>query len=121
MRKLLIAAAALVALVAPVIAGRIDVPVMAGGSDPGYDACGSSGTVMGLNPRGDGFLAVKSGPGLEFARIDRIYNGQNVTICDQRGVWYGIVYSLNGRDCGVYAHSRDGDQAFQAIVITDSR
>ena len=100
MKKLLLTTAVLVALIAPAMAGQIDVPVMAGG-DLDWDACGSSGTVMGLNPRGDGFLAVKSGPGLQFTRIDRVYNGQHVTICDQRGVWYGVVYSLNGRDCGV--------------------
>jgi len=42
--------------------GRVDVPVMVGG-EPDMDACPSGGTVTGLDPRGDGFLSVRSGPG----------------------------------------------------------
>lgn len=41
------------------------------------DACGN-GVVTGLNPRGDGFLAVKAGPGLDFKRIDKVFNGTQV-------------------------------------------
>jgi hypothetical protein len=77
--------------------GRIDVPVMIG-SDPDRDTCPSSGTVMGLNPRGDGFLSVRSGPGgSQFREIDRIYNGMSLAICDQVGPWLAVVYTNDGR------------------------
>jgi hypothetical protein len=99
MTKLLTSTAVLLALVAPATAfDRPIVPVVVGQDGPDYDACASSGTVEGLNPRGDGFLAVKSGPGLNFERIDKLYNGQHVYICGYHGDWYAIVYSGSARD-----------------------
>jgi hypothetical protein len=82
--------------------GRTDVPVMVGG-EPDMDACPSSGTVMGLNPRGDGFLSVRSGPGgSQFREIDRVYNGMRLAICDQVGPWFAVVYSTDNRtECNV--------------------
>jgi hypothetical protein len=50
------------------------VPVMIT-SDPAYTQPCSIGVVVGLDPRGDRFLAVKSAPDLQSARIDRLYNG----------------------------------------------
>lgn len=100
MLKLMTTAAVLIALVAPALAGKNNVPVYVGGND-GLDACMSSGTVIGLDPNGDGWLAVKSGPGLNFARVDVLYNGQNVSICDQVGPWMAVVYSKRRQDCGV--------------------
>lgn len=75
-------------------------PVMVGG-EPSLDACGSTGVVAGLNPAGDGFLAVRSGPGTGHSIQDKIRNGQGVIFCDQRGSWVGIVYSKKGTSCGV--------------------
>ena len=43
----------------------------------------------------------ESGPGLDFARIDVHYNGQDVSICDPAGPWMAVVYSKRGQDCGV--------------------
>ena len=96
----LVAACASQAVAQP--APRLDVPVMAGGEED-LDACGSSGRIVGLNPRGDGFLSVRSGPGGKpYREIDRLYNGNEVTLCDEQGPWLGIVYgeSPDG-DCGV--------------------
>lgn len=76
------------------------VPVIAG-QDPGYDACGTVGVVRGLNPKGDGFLAVRAGPSGDYAMLDKVYNGYLVSICDQRGSWLGVVYSHDTMDCGV--------------------
>src|SRR4051794_5872644 len=79
------------------------VPVMVGGSAR-FDACRSSGTVMGLNPKGDGFLSVRGGPGgAPYTEIDRVYNGYHVHICDQTGPWYAVVYTSSGAagECGV--------------------
>jgi hypothetical protein len=95
MKRLLLIAAALAALTTASIANRLAVPVIVGG-ERDYDACGSSGTVEGLNPHGDGFLAVKAGPGLNFERIDKLYNGMQVYICGKQGDWFAIVYSQTG-------------------------
>lgn len=50
--------------------------------------------VRGLKALGDGFLAVRSGPGTGFAERDRLGNGRTVTVFEQRGDWAGIVYTL---------------------------
>ena len=76
--------------------GRIDVPVMAGGNSD-FQACPQVGEIVGLDPNGDGFLSVRSGPGGKpFREIDRVYNGMHVKICDQRGLWYAVVYGSDG-------------------------
>jgi hypothetical protein len=46
----------------------------------------ANGVVHNLDPKGDGFLAVKAGPGLHYARIDKLYNGKQVFMCGQKGV-----------------------------------
>lgn len=76
------------------------VPVMVGGMTE-FDACGELGEVHGLNPRGDGFLAVRTGPGSKYPMIDRLYNGNQVYFCDKHGEWIGIVYRDPVQDCGV--------------------
>jgi len=77
------------------------VPVMIGSDVPYLDACGSNGEVRGLNPYGDGFLAVRSGPGRQYEMIDRLYNGTQVYFCDEHGDWIGIVYGDPEQNCGV--------------------
>jgi hypothetical protein len=83
-------------------AARLDVPVMAGGEEE-LDACGSAGRIVGLNPRGDGFLSVRSGPGGKpYREIDRLHNGNAVIVCDEQGSWLAVVYGRSGNDaCGV--------------------
>src|SRR5688572_8275063 len=77
-----------------------EVPIFIEASD--YDACGTTGVVAGLNPQGDGFLAVRSGPGSDFAQLDRLYNGEAIYLCQQQGDWLGIVYSKEGNEpCNV--------------------
>ena len=73
------------------------VPVMIGGEAEEW-ACSALGKVRGLDPDGDGFLAVRRGPGSQYAMIDKLHNGDMATICDERGKWIGIVY---GRHCGL--------------------
>lgn len=77
---------------------KLDVPVIMYAD--GFDPC-SNGVVVGLDPRGDGFLAVKSGPGLGYRRIDKLYNGEQIYLCGRRGDWYAIVYSRRNSGCGV--------------------
>jgi Bacterial SH3 domain len=75
------------------------VPVHVGGLE--IDACPTLGVVTGLNPQGDNFLAVRSGPGTDFVKIDELYQGERVLLCDERGQWVGIVYTRDDADCGV--------------------
>ncbi|WP_386812858.1 hypothetical protein [Lysobacter koreensis] len=68
------------------------------------DACGAVGRVAGLRAGGDGFLAVRKGPGKNFDLVDKIFNGQVVFMCDsaKNGAWLGIVYSTSEEsDCDV--------------------
>ena len=95
-----IAALALACLPAATLAQDASVPVIAG-QIHGYDACGLVGVVRGLDPRGDGFLAVRAGPGSTFAKVDEVYADQLLNVCDDRGKWLGVVYSHESEDCGV--------------------
>jgi hypothetical protein len=78
-----------------------EVPVVIEGGWQ-YDPCGN-GMVVGLDHRGDGWLAVKSGPGLDYKRIDKLYNGSQVYLCGETKQWYAIVYSPRGgtSECNV--------------------
>ena len=96
----ILAALALSCLPAAGAAQGSSVPVIAG-QIRGYDACGSVGVVRGLDPRGDGFLAVRAGPGSDYAMLDKVYSDQLLNVCDDRGRWLGVVYSHETEDCGV--------------------
>jgi hypothetical protein len=77
------------------------VAVMMGG-EADFDACGTTGKVVGLNPNGDNFLAVRRGPAGTYQMIDKLHTGNNVNMCDQQGDWIGIVYDTGSNlDCGV--------------------
>ena len=79
---------------------RLDVPVMIGG-DPDDDACGG-GRIRGISRHGDGFIAVRSGPGTNYKMIDKIYrNGTWAAICDSHGKWDGIVYGDGNCGTGI--------------------
>ena len=49
---------------------RVPVIIQA---DTSFDACFGSGKVKGLDPNSESFLAVRSGPGLKFSRIDKLH------------------------------------------------
>lgn len=79
------------------------VPVEVGGSEE-WDACGSTGQVRGLKADGDGFLAVRAGPGADYRMLDKLGNGRLVYLCASRGGWTAVVYAPTGADaseCGV--------------------
>lgn len=80
------------------------MPVMVGGEED-LDACGSVGVVSGLAPRGDGFLAVRTGANASYKLVDKLLEGQQVLMCSTSadGKWYGIVYAPENKDldCGV--------------------
>ncbi len=101
-------AAAMIALIAAssIAFGQavLDRPVMVGG-EADLDACGGFGVVEGLNPAGDGFLAVRSGPGTNYPKIGELHNGHEIYMCDEAGSgkWHGIVFGKHPKagDCGV--------------------
>lgn len=82
------------------LAGQTVVDVMVGG-EADFDACGTTGKVYRLNPAGDNFLAVRGGPGSHHHMIYKLHTNDPVIMCDQQGDWIGIVYSVDGQDCGV--------------------
>jgi hypothetical protein len=59
---------------------------------PQSDGCSRTGRVRGLDPNGDNFLAVRTGPGTGFQEIDRIFTGDKVSICSRQGKWYRVKY-----------------------------
>lgn len=65
----------------------LDVPIEM------HSQCGDS-RVIGLDPNGDGFLSVRSGPGTEFRKLDEVYNGDRVRIFSEQWPWVGIVYGM---------------------------
>lgn len=85
------------------VAQGTEVPVTVGGDGPDFDACGGLGRVVGLNPRGDNFLAVRVGPSTRFTKVDEVYTDYALYLCETRGEWYGVVYHRSGKpaDCGV--------------------
>jgi hypothetical protein len=56
------------------------------------DACQRKGRVRGLDPNGDNFLSVRTGPGTGFQELDRIFNGNVVSICARQGKWFRVKY-----------------------------
>ncbi|MGN6153038.1 MAG: hypothetical protein ACTHOH_13685 [Lysobacteraceae bacterium] len=105
--KLLFPTAAAVALLASTcaMAAPRDVPVVVG-EEAELDACASWAKVKGLDPKGDGFLAVRGGPGSAYALRDRLHEGDEFFVChySRDNQWLAIVYPREGQhpgDCGV--------------------
>lgn len=48
--------------------------------------------VSGLDPNADGFLAVRTGPGTGYRKIDQVYNRDMVRICARSGAWVGVSF-----------------------------
>ena len=84
-------------------AQNLAVPIIDDCVSDGHIACWATSRVAGLNPRGDGFLAVRTGPGTKYRMIDKLYNGDVVETMKRRGSWVGVRYR-NGRKGWV--HSR---------------
>ncbi len=48
--------------------------------------------VTGLDPYGDNFLAVRSGPSSRYSMKDTLHLGDKVGVCDYSGSWKFIYY-----------------------------
>lgn len=94
----LVAASALSIIGFELAAANLDVPVMEQGGDGQAANCATS-AVSGLKPGGDGFLAVRSGPGSQFRKLDELHNGDVVVVFENRGDWAGIVYRTPNFEC----------------------
>src|SRR5262249_37796991 len=69
-----------------------DVPIAVGA------AC-ARGEVIGLDPNGDNFLSVRSGPGGQpYREIDRLFSSNTVRICGRKAAWLAVVYSAGRQD-----------------------
>ncbi|AOL23527.1 hypothetical protein Ga0102493_112515 [Erythrobacter litoralis] len=75
--------------------------VLIGFDGPRFDACAGYGLVRDL-PDGNPTLPVRAAPSRESVEVDRIGQGQGVSMCQQVGDWIGIVYAPEGTEisCG---------------------
>lgn len=78
--------------------------VSIGFDGPRFDACAGYGVVRDL-PDGNPTLPVRAAPSRESVEVDRIGEGQGVSMCQQVGDWIGIVYAPEDSDisCGTNA------------------
>lgn len=48
--------------------------------------------VVGLDPHGDGFLAVRTGPSVSFPQTGRLLQGDRATVVARSGAWWRVSY-----------------------------
>lgn len=88
------------------LASRLNVPVMERADDD-FDTC-ALGRVVGLKADGDGFLAVRSGPGTDYRKLDELHNEDLVWMFEQREGWIGIVYGIgDAMNCSAIEEDRE--------------
>lgn len=90
-------AVAMLALPGRGVADDLDVPIHEYGGDD-LPSCATS-VVSGLKADGDGFLAVRSGPGSHYREIGRLRNGDKVFTFDKSGKWFGVVFGGSKPGC----------------------
>ena len=83
-------------------AGAVALGVLAVEPTPSF-AGDCTGYVVRVQPisrynhaRGNGFLAVRTGPGTGYQQIGELYLGDEVSAWERRGNWY-MVACMNGR------------------------
>jgi len=60
--------------------------------------------VCGLDPSGDNFLALRTGPGSNYQMLERLGPGTVVMDWERRGKWFRVsIGDVNGREGWVYA------------------
>ncbi|MEM9331675.1 MAG: SH3 domain-containing protein [Pseudomonadota bacterium] len=96
---------ALASVVPVANAQSLDVPVMEI-ADGNLDTC-AYGKVDGLKADGDGFLAVRSGPGTQYQKLDELRNGDDVWLFNWQGDWIGIVYDNQELNCSPISADRE--------------
>ena len=82
----------------------LDVEIMER-ADDGLDTC-AFGQIAGLKADGDGFLAVRKGPGTNHEKIDELVNGDKLWLFEENNGWYGIVYGVKELSCSPVENDR---------------
>lgn len=72
----------------------LKVPILERGEPDDLPTCASSAVVGVKN-----FLAVRSGPGSKYEKIDELQNGEIVYVFDNRGKWAGVVFRTDDVEC----------------------
>ena len=76
------------------------IPVWSGSLPPTESIKGNrcnTGVVRGIRPARH--LLVRAGPGKAHAPTDRLTTGERIYICNESGVWLGVVYRRSGFPC----------------------
>ena len=73
-------------------AQQLSVPIVKDCTD-GQAACYGTSQVTGLKVDGDGFLAVRAGPGSNYQMIEKLRNGDVVRVISFKGKWCGVELS----------------------------
>ncbi len=73
-------------------------------TEDGQAAGCAASIVSGLDPNGDGFLAVRTGPGSNYFQVDQLRNGDTVRTCAQQGEWIGVYYGQPRRKGWVHSN-----------------
>lgn len=68
----------------------------------------AEGSVHGLDPSGDGFLAVRKEPASSSRMVDKLVNGDSVYVCGARGGWMRVVYPLASECLGKLGSRNEG-------------
>ncbi|MEO1397900.1 MAG: SH3 domain-containing protein [Pseudomonadota bacterium] len=87
--KYLLSVLALFLTVASSSAQQLAVPIVKD-CVGGQAACYATSQVAGLKATGDGFLAVRTGPGSNYRMIGKLRNGDVVSVIAFRGKWRGV-------------------------------
>lgn len=85
-------------------AADLEVPIIEH-ADGELDTC-ILGRVLRLNPNGDGFLAVRSGPDSKYKKLDELHNNDDIWVFDQKGDWWGILYNIDNPGCSAIKADR---------------
>lgn len=77
-------------------AQTLDVPFSTDCPPDAEAACFPTSIVDGLDPNGDGFLAVRTGPGTTYPMIAKLRNGDVVVVHAASGPWFGVSFGDGG-------------------------
>lgn len=100
--RFLVLAAMILAVGAGAASARSARDVVIGGDDL-MVACAATGRIVNLRADGDNFLSVRAGPSAAEQETDRLGPGALVHLCEEAGMWLGIVYPADehAQDCAV--------------------
>jgi hypothetical protein len=97
-------------------AQQLDRVAVSDVGQPTTPACPDRGEIHGLDPEGDGFLAVRTGPGTDHEQVDALHNGDVVSLCDYRNGWHRVVYSARASDVAECSIKSDQMQARESMA-----